>query len=76
MFKTWLEQFGEKMSPMGVTSIFASALLPSLFLIYTGTYNLFIHLVILFVLAACYTALLLHVLGYKSRAEREHRNRS
>jgi hypothetical protein len=76
MFKTWMEQFSEKMSPLGVTSIFASALLPSLLLIYTGTYNLYIHLIILFILAACYTALLLHVLGYKSRTERERRRRN
>jgi hypothetical protein len=76
MFRTWLEQFSDKMNPLGVTSVFASALLPSLLLLYTGTYNLFIHLIILFILAACYVALLLHVLGYKSRTERERRNRN
>lgn len=52
---------------------FASVLAPSVLLLYTGTYNIWFHLVFLSVAVVCFTGLLLHVAGLKARVARLER---
>jgi hypothetical protein len=73
MISKWLESAYEHTSPLALCSGFASVLAPSVLLLYTGTYNIWFHLVFLSVAVGCFAGLLLHIAGLKARMARLER---
>lgn len=73
MLSRWLESAVEHTNPSVLCSVFASVLAPSLVLLYTGTYNIWFHLVFVSVTAGCFAGLLLHAAGLHARLARLER---
>lgn len=73
MIPKWLESAVDHTNPLVLSSVFASTLAPSVLLLYTGTYNIWFHMVFLVVAAGCFGGLLLHVAGLHARMARRDR---
>lgn len=65
MFRGLTAKFFRRTHPIVLTSLFVSAVAPSIFLVYTGIYGIWCHLLISIFLTCCFLSLLFHHLGYR-----------
>ena len=68
MFRGLTTKFSLRTRPAVLTSLFLAAVAPSIFLVYTGIYGIWCHILISIFLTCCFFSLLFHHLGYRNHS--------